>query len=91
MSPPCELQARQAHSIQTAVMKIVAASGDVLHEQCRSWLMDSAGAVAYVRILAGKHQGHYLVLTSRKPAHEDAIARRLQNQLQERPGSPQAV
>ena len=53
--------------------------------------MDSAGAVAYVQILAGKHQGHYLVLTSMKPAYGDAIARRLQTQLQERPGSPQAV
>ena len=44
-----------------------------------------------MEIVAGEHQGHYLVLTSKQLIEEHGLARRLQNQLQERPGSPQAV
>ena len=86
--PPCVLQAKQKNMVQTVVVKIVDASSDVLGIHCKTWVWDGGGAAAHVEIAAGEHQGHYLVLTSKQSFEEQGLARRLQNQLQERPGSP---
>ena len=91
MAPPCVLQAKQKNMTQTVVAKIIDDPRNVLSMHCQTWVWDGGGADAHVEIAAGEHQGHYIVLTHKKLCEEHGIARRLQTQLQERPGSPQAV
>ena len=91
MAPPCVLQAKQKNMTQTVVAKIIDDPRNVLSMHCQTWVWDGGGASAYVEIAAGEHKGHYIVLTNKQLCEEHSIGRRLQTQLQERPGSPQAV
>ena len=92
MAPPCVLQAKQKNMTQTVVAKIMDGPRlrNVLSMHSQTWVWDGGGAGAHVEIADGEHQGHYLVLTNKQLCEEHSFARRLQTQLQERPGSPQA-
>jgi hypothetical protein len=90
MLPQCVLQAKQKNSVQTVVVKIDGTEwGAVLDTHCKAWIWNGGGAAARVDVTLGDQRGQYLVLTTKTPCGEVALAERLKKSLSELPGSPQ--